>query len=439
MNLAVETIRTEGLGDSTHVLTFEGQAIVVDPQRDFDRFESVLDATDSTLRFVLETHLHNDYVSGGRELASRHGAEIVMPAGAAPAFLHTPAFHLEDIEMGDLAVRPIHTPGHTPEHVSYLILIDDREVAVFSGGSLLVGSAGRSDLLGMERAESLARLQYRSVTRLGDLEPSAVLYPTHGAGSFCTSSAAGNITSTIGDEKETSPVLSYANEDDFVSGQLANLVPYPSYYPHMAPINLVGPQAPQLTVPQLVDAPGEVTVIDGRPKEDFAQAHIPGSLSVPLRDSFGIWVGWVTDFNTPLVIVLNKDQDLDEAVRQLVRIGYEDIRGVINSLPDPAISYQAASLPEFVEAVADGSQILDVRAPDEWDAGHLTGSSHCYVPDLVAEVPDSLTKNSPVWLACGTGMRASTAASILESKGYEPVVLHNAGVTDVLMKMSKTT
>ena len=436
MSFRVETIRTEGLGDSTHVLTFEGQALIVDPQRDYDRFESILETQEATLRFVLETHLHNDYVSGGRDLATRHGAEVVMPAGAAPVFKHTPAFHHEELEMGELTIRPIHTPGHTPEHVSYLILVDGHQVAVFSGGSLLVGSAGRSDLLGMERAESLARLQYRSVTRLAALDPATSLYPTHGAGSFCTASAAGNTISTIGDERATSPVLAYANEDAFVSGELANLVPYPKYYPHMAPINLVGPSRPELSVPRLEEIPGDATVIDARPKEDFAAGHVEGSLSVPLRDSFGTWVGWVTDFNTPLALVLNEDQDLDEAVRQLIRIGYEDIRGVITTVSDSMRSYQSVSLPEFANAVSSGSQILDVRAPDEWEAGHLDGSTHCYVPDLVTEIPGSLAKDSPVWVACGTGLRAATAASILEANGYEPVVLSGSGVTEVLAKMS---
>ena len=431
MTVAIETIRTEGLGDSTHILTFDRLALVVDPQRDYDRFESVMAAADAELRFVLETHVHNDYVSGGNDLAKKHGAQVVMPAGSAPVFRHVPAFHHEDLQMGALTIRPIHTPGHTPEHVSYLIIVDGVETVVFSGGSLLVGSAGRSDLLGDHRADSLARLQYQSVKRLAQLPDTTLLYPTHGAGSFCTTTGATDVTSSIGKEKSTSSVLAYESEDDFVSGQLGSLVPYPTYYPNMAPLNLEGPKTPTLDVPTITEVPPGVTVIDARPKEQFAAGHLEGALGIPLRDSFGTWVGWVTDFNTPLVLVLNEDQDADEAVRQLIRIGYEDIRGMITALPDKLVSYAQVGVTEFTEAIANGAQVLDVRAPDEWEAGHVEGSKHCYVPDLLDSIPD-LDRDRPVWLACGTGLRATTAAAFLLEGGYEPVVLADAGVTDLL-------
>ena len=238
--MQIHPIRTPGLGDTTYVLVEDGQAIVVDPQRDIDRFEEVLNSTDADLRYVLETHLHNDYVSGGRDLARKVGGELVLPSGAAPVFRHRPAFHNENLNGGHLTVRPIHTPGHTPEHMSYLVLIEDEPVAVFSGGSLLVGSAGRSDLLGDERADTLSRLQHGSVNRLAALPDEVGLYPTHGAGSFCTASGAGNTTSTIGEEKATNPTLNYASEDAFVAGELSALVPYPSYYRHMGAINIAG-------------------------------------------------------------------------------------------------------------------------------------------------------------------------------------------------------
>ena len=170
--MEVRVIQTPGLGDATYVMAHEGVGVVVDPQRDTDRFESVLGEMGVDLRFVLETHLHNDYISGGRHLARAASAELILPAGAAPVFQHRAAYHHEDLDGGPFAVRPIHTPGHTPEHTSYAIYVDGVPVAVFSGGSLLVGSAGRSDLLGLDRADSLARLQYRSVNR-----SSATMWP----------------------------------------------------------------------------------------------------------------------------------------------------------------------------------------------------------------------------------------------------------------------
>jgi hydroxyacylglutathione hydrolase len=435
----VHSVRTEGLGDTTYILTYDGLAVVVDPQRDIDRFEEVLDASGADLRLVLETHVHNDYVSGGRDLAKKTGAELVMPAAAAPAFRHRPAFHYEDIGLGDLAVRPIHTPGHTPEHTSYLVAIDGAERILFSGGSLLVGSAGRSDLLGMDRADTLARLQYGSVNRLARLPDPVELFPTHGAGSFCTTTGASSLSSTIGEERLTNPVLAYEDEDAFVDGQLGALVPYPSYYAHMGRINLAGLDEPRLDIPDLGEIPADVTVVDARPQRDYAAGHLPGSLGVELRDSFGTWIGWITEHNTPIVLVMNEDQHVGEAVRQLARIGYDDIRGVVRpSSLDMTESYRLVDLASFTEAATNGAQVLDVRAPNEWSEGVIDDSVLTYVPDLVERTPQGLDGDSPVWLVCETGFRAGIAASVLQHRGFDPIVLTDKGATDVLALTSKT-
>jgi hydroxyacylglutathione hydrolase len=435
--LGIETIRTEGLGDSTHILVHEGLAAVVDPQRDIDRFEQILDDFDADLRLVIETHLHNDYVSGGRDLARLTGAELVMPAGAAPVFRHRPAYHQEDIDLGSLQLRPLHTPGHTPEHTSYVVVIEGREEAVFSGGSLLVGSAGRSDLLGTERAESLARLQYGSVNRIAALADRVGLYPTHGAGSFCTTSGAGSVISTIGAERLTNPVLAYKDEDAFVKGELAGLVPFPSYYRHMGPINLRGLPKPDLSVPLLDSIPEGCTVIDARPRHRYAAGHQQGVLGIELRNSFGTWVGWLTDHNTPLVLVLDEDQDSDEAIRQLIRIGYDDIRGIVHNPGEELIQTRAVDRDEYAEAALSGSQLLDVRAPNEWDGGIVEGSVLTYLPDLAESTPPGLDLSKPVWVACGSGYRATIAASILETRGFEPVVLVDDGIPDVKSRISE--
>lgn len=443
--MQIHNVRTPGLGDNTYVLVHEGIGVVVDPQRDFDRFETILSETGADLRFVLETHLHNDYVSGGRDLARSAGGELVVPAGAAPVFRHRPAFHHEDLDGGSLVVRPIHTPGHTPEHTSYLVMVDDVPVALFSGGSLLVGSAGRPDLLGFDRADSLARLQYQSVNRLAELPDMVGLYPTHGAGSFCTSSGAGALTSTIGEEKKTNPVLAYPDEDSFVAGQLSGLVPYPTYYAHMGPANVNGVDAiagydvPLVGETQFAELHPEVHVVDARPKADFAAGHLPGSLAVELRDDFGVWVGWVLPFNSPIVIVMNDDQNREEALRQLARIGYDDVRGLILDLASWSTeldSYRLASVTEFAEAVSQGAQLLDTRAPNEWATGVLGNATRCYAPDVVIGTPRELNPEQPVWIACETGYRASIAASSLQPRGFEPVVLAGAGVTDVLRQLS---
>jgi glyoxylase-like metal-dependent hydrolase (beta-lactamase superfamily II) len=443
--MEIRAIRTEGLGDTTHVLTHEGLAIVIDPQRDIDRFEQELVAGDAELRLILETHIHNDYVSGGRDLATKWGAELVMPAGAAPVFRHRPAFHNEDIELANLVIRPIHTPGHTPEHTSYLVMVEGKEVAVFSGGSLLAGSAGRTDLLGWDRAETLARLQYGSVSRLSRLPDDTRLCPTHGAGSFCTTGPAGRSQSTIGEEKAVSPVLGHRDEDSFVAAQLSGLPPYPAYYRHMARINLTGASAPigfdapELSPGQLADLGDMVTVVDARPVTRFAAGHIPGSISIELKRDFGVWVGWILDFNAPLVMIVDRDQDAEEAIRQLSRIGFDDVRGVVRGLAGwegPLESYRVTTPADFAGAVSAGAQILDTRAPGEWERGTIEESTLLYVPDLTRDAATALDRTRPVWVACATGFRAGIAASLLAAEGFEPVVLANSGITEVLGLMS---
>lgn len=445
VGLRVIAIRTEGLGNSSYLLTHNGIGILVDLQRDIDRFERLIEAEDIEPRLVLETHLHNDYVSGGPALSKKTGAELVVPAAAAPVYGHRSAFHREDIELGDLVIRPLHTPGHTPEHTSYLVLIEGVEHAVFTGGSLLVGSAGRTDLAGPERAESLTRLQYRSVNRLARLPGQVDLYPTHGEGSFCTTSATPTeTTSTIGAERRSNPVLVHQDEEAFTKAQLNALPRYPSYYRHMGRANLVmneefNPRRLPVLEPQdLKDMSDEMTIVDARPRSDVAAGHIPGSVAVELGPSFGTWVGWLCPFEGPLVLVANPDQDLDDAQRQLGRIGFDDIRGVIRDPSDAElISYRTASLTEFAAAVNVGAQILDVRAPEEWEHGYMDGSTLRYLPDLVHD-RSGFVPGEEVWVACASGYRASIAGSLLTAHGFDPVVLVHGGVADVMSRIMRT-
>ena len=439
--MQIDPLRTEGLGDSTYLLTHEGIGLVVDAQRDIDRFLDPMLASGAEFRLVLETHLHNDYLSGGPELARVAGAELVLPAAAAPTYRHRPAFHQEDIDLGAFVVRPLHTPGHTPEHTSYLILVENEPVAVFSGGSLLVASAGRSDLLGAERAEALARLQYQSVHRLADLPDPVGLYPTHGEGSFCTTSEGSGHTSTIGVEKRSNPILAYPDEESFIDGELDGLGPWPSYYAHMGPANIRGaPPMPDHEVPVLLtsaikDLPSNVAVVDARPRDQYARGHLPGSLAIELGDRFGTWVGWIVPYQAPLALVIAPDQDLDEALTQLRRIGFDDVVGVIRDLADPdldLITHRMVGIEEFTAAMADGAQLLDVRNEAERSEGTVPGSIESYVPDLAAATPDGLIAGREVWVACESGYRASLAASLIEARGFVPVVLNDAGIADVL-------
>lgn len=443
--MEVRLLRTPGLGDSSYVLSHDGFGIVVDPQRDIHRFVDEAEALGVQVRYVLETHIHNDYISGGRELARQTGADLILPAGAGAAFAYVPAFHLEDYVEGDLRIRPLHTPGHTPEHVSYLILLDGDTAALFSGGSLLVGAAGRTDLLGEPRARQLARLQYGSVTRLSKLGDGVGLYPTHGAGSFCSAGVAGPAISTIGQERTSNPVLQHPDADQFVAAQLGTLDPYPRYYSQMGPANLRGPKP--MPVTELADISpealksmlGAVQIVDGRPKQSYADGHLPDAWGIELNEDFVTWVGWLLPYDAPIVLVLDDDQDAGQAVTALARIGFDHVRGVMRGITGwlesggKLVSHSTITARGFLEAAGPDPQVLDVRSPSEWNDDHLEGSFHCYLPDLALAVPGGLDRERPLYVGCTTGHRASTAAGLLAQAGYQPVVMVGASLLGVLM------
>ncbi|MFG1949241.1 rhodanese-like domain-containing protein [Nonomuraea sp. NPDC048826] len=429
----VTTFRTPGLGDQTYLLTHHGRGVLVDPQRDIGRFLDAAARRDVELRLVLETHLHNDYVSGGEQAALRAGAELVMPAAAAPAYRHTPAFHLEDIDGGSgLTVRPVHTPGHTPEHTSYLVLVDGEPIALFSGGSLLVASAGRPDLLGPERARSLARLQHLSLRRLAALPPGVALYPTHGAGSFCTASGTGRLTSTIGTELTDNPLLAIDDAETFADTLLAAPMPIPAFYRHMGPANtLGGPPMPPVVVPELDEPTGHV--VDIRPRHVQARGMLPGSIGIELDDDFGSWTGWLLPHAEPITLVAEPGQDAGRAIIQLAQIGIDTVQGVVRDLGETATqTYRLAGLDAFVQLVRrTDAQLLDVRMPSEREQARLEGAIERFLPDLfVHGIPAGLDRERPVLVACASGRRAAIAATLLTREGYRPITLTGAGVPD---------
>jgi glyoxylase-like metal-dependent hydrolase (beta-lactamase superfamily II)/rhodanese-related sulfurtransferase len=446
--MEVISIRTPSLGDATYVVAHAGYSIVVDPQRDLGRFLEVIDDRGLSVSHVLETHMHNDYISGGRDLAARTGADLVLPAASGAGFAFVPAFHHEELEAGGgLAIRPLHTPGHTPEHTSYLVLLDGVPQAVFTGGSLLVGAAGRSDLLGEQYAHQLAVLQWGSLQRLARLPDATGVYPTHGEGSFCTASGAGRTTSTIGLEKAENPLYRFTDADTFATNQLSGLVPYPTYYAHMGPTNKQNPTAlPAAHVPEVdpdavethLEAGG--ALLDGRDRHAFAAAHVPGSLGIELGDSFAPWSGWLLDYDSPIMLVLEGDQDADAAATELGSIGFEHVVGAMRGIDAWAASgrevasYRTATINELVAAREDDPevQVLDVRDPLEWEAGHLDGSIHHYVPELRHGLPPVLDTSRPVWLVCRTGNRSSIAAGLAEALGVTPIVVTKGGVPDAL-------
>jgi glyoxylase-like metal-dependent hydrolase (beta-lactamase superfamily II)/rhodanese-related sulfurtransferase len=450
-----ELFVTPGLGDNSYLLISGGEAVVVDPQRDAWRFLAAADARKLRVRYVCETHVHNDYVSGALEIRAAAGAEIAAPARGTYEFAHRAMAEGEDLRVGALRVVAWETPGHTPEHLSWLVYEDGRPdpVALFGGGSLIVGSAGRTDLLGPDLADDLTRAQFRSLRRLAALPPAVQLLPTHGAGSFCTASVGSmSRTSTIGDELRSNPALGARDEETFVRQQLAGLRAYPAYYAHMAAINRAGPAVlrrlpavPALDADEVARrADAGAWVIDARDRGAFASAHVPGAVNIELDSMFGTYVGWVTPFNAPLVLVLPEPVPpaLEEAVTQLIRIGYERLPGYADGGLDawqsrgrPVRSYPTANVDDLCHALLAGRplQVLDVRQPVEWDAGYVPGSLRVHLGDLPSRLA-TVPRDKEVWTACASGHRASIAASLLDRAGVPVRLVARGGVPEWLAR-----
>jgi hydroxyacylglutathione hydrolase len=426
--------------------------MVIDPQRDVAVYLEGAERLGARIGHVLETHVHNDYASGAPELARRTGAALVLPAGSGSAVAHRAVEDEELVDAGPLCVRALRTPGHTPEHTSYHVAAaaaPDEPGLLFSGGSLLVGSAGRTDLLGAAWTDRLTASQFASVRRLAALPGPTRLHPTHGAGSFCTASAAADRpASTIAAELAWNPALADADAAAFRDRQLAGLLRYPTYYAHMAPLNRAGaPPLGAVVEPPPLE-PGDaaamqaagVLVVDGRPRERFAAGHVAGSLNVELDESFGTYVGWLLPWGRPLLLVLDPDQDAREAVLQLARIGWDAVRGVLRRIDAwdaaglPTGRLRRATLAELRAALAapadERPRLIDVRQPAEWATGTIPGSTLRFVADL-GDARAWLPADREAWTICAGGYRAAMAASLLAADGYR-VVAVDRGVEDYL-------
>ncbi len=334
MGLEIVALTDEGLGHSAHLIAVDGDVLVIDPLRVVSRYLDTIQQNSWRLRWTADTHLHADYVSGGPELSAR-GAAFFAPAGAALEIPHRRLDGGDEVDIAGLTLRALPTPGHTPDHLSFLLLDAGRPLALFSGGSLMVGTVGRPDLFGPDHTDELARAMYRSLRdQLLVLSDDLVVYPTHGAGSFCSAPGTEARSTTIGQERATNPVLQVGNEDEFVRRLVAPLGTFPTYYLSLPELNRhqLGPiphtplrQLSVGDVHRLIDAGAEL--VDVRDVASYALAHIPGSLSNALRPAFASWLGWLTTRDQPLVFVGDADADRAELVRQCANIGYDNIAG----------------------------------------------------------------------------------------------------------------
>ncbi|HYM96301.1 MAG TPA: MBL fold metallo-hydrolase [Candidatus Sulfotelmatobacter sp.] len=427
----------EGLGNSSYLVPLgDRRALVVDPCRDPAPYLELGERLSLRIAFAVETHLHADFISGSGELAA-FGAAILAPRASHLAAAHHGLEDGEEVDLGGLTLRALATPGHTPEHLAYLLLDGPKPLALFSGGAVLPGGAARPDLIGPEQTEPLAHDLYRSAhQRLRDLPDDLPVYPTHGAGSFCSAGAGGQRTTSLGRERHESPLFTAAAEDAFVRSLLDGLGTYPPYFLRLRSVNQRGARLYGVTPPELrplaVDAfrrqqVAGATVIDVRPFVDFARGHIPGALSITLRPAFASWLGWIVPAERPLVFVRSPDQDPRELVAQCLKIGYETLVGELQGGMD---AWRAAGLPESgvaLRQVGDDVQgvLLDVRQAGEWADGHIPGAHHLELGSVglsAGRIPPG-----PLTIYCGHGERAMTAASLLQAQGRQELAVLDGG------------
>jgi hydroxyacylglutathione hydrolase len=400
----IDVIETTSLGDRSYLVSDARVAVVIDPQRDIDRVLNL--ATDRGVRIshVLETHVHNDYVTGGLELARVTGAAYVVPAGDRVSYERVPAADGDVFEAGRMRLLVLHTPGHTHHHVSYVLTDADGAVqAVFTGGSMLFGATGRTDLVGPEHTGTLTHAQYHSVRRLAaELPPGTPVFPTHGFGSFCSATPTSGTSSTVGEQAQVNPALTQ-DEQAFVDQLIAGLGAYPAYYAHMAPTNAAGPDPVDLSAPRAVDpdelgrrlAAGE-WVVDLRNRTAFAAGHLPGALNFELSTNFLTYLGWLVPWGAPLTLIGESEQQVADARRELVRIGIDRLAGAAVGTPEElADGAQLGAYPEsdfagLTQAMAADQKltVLDARRDDERATGGVRGSLHIPVHELSARIDE---------------------------------------------------
>jgi len=437
----VTAVPDAGLGNSAYLVDLgDGRALAVDASRDLRALRRAAALRGVRVAYAADTHLHADFLSGAVQLHVDNGAEILASRAGRREFPHRGLEDGDEVDLGGLTLRTLATPGHTDEHLSLLLLDGTRELGVFSGGSLITGSAARVDLVSPDRTIELARAQYRSVHRLAQLAPTTLLWPTHGGGSFCSASAVSGSASTIAAERETNPLLATPDVDTFVRLLTETAGSFPTYFQRLGEENRRGPDPlsgawgslPLLTGDEAAQLAADGAVlVDVRPIAAVSASHPAGALSIPLRPAFASWLGWLAPHDRPLVVLREPGQDLDDLVWQAAKIGYTNLAGEIAG---GIAAWQAAGLPTAVLPLTDPAELgdvrlIDVRQASEYAAGHAPSAINVELGSIRGRLvePD----DRPTVLMCGHGERAMTAASILAAAGVENLTVLVGGPDDV--------
>ncbi|HXF86058.1 MAG TPA: MBL fold metallo-hydrolase [Anaerolineales bacterium] len=434
-----------GLGNSAYLIGSHEtkKGILIDPLRDVDRYLHTASELGLTLTHVLDTHLHADFVSGNREIAHQTGAIIGASADAKVGFEHQPLTEDTIIDLGAFQVRVMSTPGHTPEHISFLIIEPDNKTpsALFSGGALIVGGAARTDLLAPELTQPLARHLYHTIhDKLLKLPDELKVFPTHGAGSFCVAPVSAERTTTIGRERATNPLALSSSEEEFIRRALTGLPSYPTYYKYMREVNQRGakilggiPVLKPLSASEVKALMEEgVVVLDVRHNKAFGAGHIPNSYGIRVDAPLTTWAGWLIPFGSRIVLVAESADQRSDATRQLIRIGYDDLVGYLDGgIEAWAREYPVETIPSItakeLRERLNEVMLIDVRMKSEWEGGHIPTAIH-FEGGRTAWEELPFPHDKPLAIQCASGNRSMSVISVLKRRGYHNVIQVEGGI-----------
>ena len=442
----IEPFVDTALGNSAYLIGSHStkKGVLIDPLRDVDRYINAASERGLTLRHVLDTHLHADFVSGNREITHQTGALIGASAEAGIGFDHQPLTEDSVIDLGAFQIRVMTTPGHSPEHISFLIVDAESKTpsALFSGGALIVGGAARTDLLTPEQTEPLARQLYHTIHDKFLKLPDAVdVFPTHGAGSFCIAPASSERVTTIGRERESNPLAQAQSEDEFIKRSLMGLPSYPTYYKYMRALNQKGarilggvPVLKPLDAEEVKSLMDEgVVVLDVRHQKQFGAGHIPKSYGIRVDAPLTTWAGWVIPFGSRIVLVADSADQRSDATRQLIRIGYDSLDGYLeDGIEAWAREYPVETVPNMkvteLRERLNELTVLDVRQTSEWEAGHIPNAIH-FEGGRIPWEEFPAPHDKPVAIQCSSGNRSMIAISVLRRRGFDNLIQVDGGIT----------
>jgi hydroxyacylglutathione hydrolase len=441
----IKQLYTNCLAEAAYYIESNGEAAIIDPIRETEPYLELAQERGTKIKYIFETHFHADFVSGHIDLAKQTGAEIIYGPMADTKYKVRNLKDGEELKVGDLTIRAIHTPGHTPESTCYLLLDESyQEHCIFTGDTLFVGDVGRPDLLdGTMTKEQLAGMMYDSLNnKIKKLPDEVIVYPAHGPGSSCGKNLGPEKQSTIGTEKQMNYALREMKKEDFIKELTEGLTPPPAYFFSDAMINKQGyadidsvmkKNMKSLSLAEFEnEAARGAVILDTRCQDDFEKGFVPGSINIGLNGMYAVWAGTILDINIPLVIVCDEGKE-EESVMRLARVGYEKVNGILEGGIEtwkkagrPVDTITSIDPPKFAELVKKGEKVLDVRRLTEAELGHVKDATVIPLAELKQNL-DSLDKNTPLIIHCAGGYRSVIAASLMKRQGFKDITNVHGG------------